>query len=112
MSKVLHLEKSEDFKNLISEGTVLVDFFATWCRPCQMLGPVLDEVSDEVGLKVNLLDLKIDFKIVKVDVDQFPELAGEYQVRSIPTMVKFEAGVAKDVTLGYKSKEEVKDFVK
>ena len=101
MSKVLHLEKSEDFKNLISEGTVLVDFFATWCRPCQMLGPVLDEVSEEV-----------DFKIVKVDVDQFPELAGEYQVRSIPTMVKFEAGVAKNVTLGYKSKEEVKDFVK
>lgn len=101
MSKVLYLEKSEDFKNLISEGTVLVDFFATWCRPCQMLGPVLDEVSEEV-----------DFKIVKVDVDQFPELAGEYQVRSIPTMVKFEAGVAKDVTLGYKSKEEVKDFVK
>lgn len=101
MSKVLHLEKSEDFKNLVSEGTVLVDFFATWCRPCQMLGPVLDEVSEEV-----------DFKIVKVDVDQFPELAGEYQVRSIPTMVKFEAGVAKDVTLGYKSKEEVKDFVK
>ena len=101
MSKVLHLEKSEDCKNLISEGTVLVDFFATWCRPCQMLGPVLDEVSEEV-----------DFKIVKVDVDQFPELAGEYQVRSIPTMVKFEAGVAKDVTLGYKSKEEVKDFVK
>ena len=101
MSKVLHLEKSEDFKNLISEGTVLVDFFATWCRPCQMLGPVLDEVSEEV-----------DFKIVKVDGDQFPELAGEYQVRSIPTMVKFEAGVAKDVTLGYKSKEEVKDFVK
>lgn len=101
MSKVLHLEKSEDFKNLISEGTVLVDFFATWCRPCQMLGPVLDEVSEEV-----------DFKIVKVDVDQFPELAGEYQVRSIPTMVKFEAGVAKDITLGYKSKEEVKDFVK
>ena len=101
MSKVLHLEKSEDFKNLISEGTVLVDFFATWCRPCQMLGPVLDEVSEEV-----------DFKIVKVDVDQFPELAVEYQVRSIPTMVKFEAGVAKDVTLGYKSKEEVKDFVK
>ena len=100
MSKVLHLEKSEDFKNLVSEGTVLVDFFATWCRPCQMLGPVLDEVSEEV-----------DFKIIKVDVDQFPELAGEYQVRSIPTMVKFEAGVAKDVTLGYKSKEEVKDFV-
>ena len=101
MSKVLHLEKSEDFKNLVSEGTVLVDFFATWCRPCQMLGPVLDEVSEEVN-----------FKIIKVDVDQFPELAGEYQVRSIPTMVKFEAGVAKDVTLGYKSKEEVKDFVK
>ena len=101
MSKVLHLEKSEDFKNLVSEGTVLVDFFATWCRPCQMLGPVLDEVSEEV-----------DFKIIKGDVDQFPELAGEYQVRSIPTMVKFEAGVAKDVTLGYKSKEEVKDFVK
>lgn len=101
MSKVLHLEKSEDFKNLVSEGTVLVVFFATWCRPCQMLGPVLDEVSEEV-----------DFKIIKVDVDQFPELAGEYQVRSIPTMVKFEAGVAKDVTLGYKSKEEVKDFVK
>ena len=96
MSKVLHLENNVDFDGVKNEGIVLVDFFATWCRPCQMLGPVLDELSEEV-----------DYKIVKVDVDQFPDIAATYSVRSIPTLLLFNNGELKMTEMGYKSKAEL-----
>ena len=82
MSKVVHYA-GENFENetLVKSGVTLVDFFATWCGPCQMLGPVLDELSDNV-----------DYKIVKVDVDQASDLAAQFRVRSVPTMVIFKDG--------------------
>lgn len=101
MSKVIHLGNEESFKELVSGDRVLVDFFATWCGPCKRLGPILDELSEEV-----------DFKVIKVDVDQFPGLAGNYQVRSIPTLVVIENGNILATELGLKTKEELKDLVK
>ena len=65
-----------------AEGKVLVDFFATWCGPCTMLAPVLEQVADS----------KPEVKIVKVDVDEEPELATRYKVMSIPTLMVFEKG--------------------
>lgn len=100
MSKVIHLELAEELDNIISNGKVLVDFYATWCRPCQMLGPVLDELSEEV-----------DYKIVKIDVDKFPELAGKYGVRSIPTLVVTKDGELVATELGFKPKDELNNFV-
>lgn len=72
------------FNDLInSEIPVLVDFFATWCGPCQMLMPVLKEVKDNMGERV---------KILKIDVDKNQELATQFQVRGVPTMVLFQNG--------------------
>ena len=76
--KIIHLEKESDFDNLI-QGNVLVDFYANWCGPCKMLGPILEEVSDLI-------------QIVKVDVDNFEEISKKYRVMSIPTIVLFKNG--------------------
>lgn len=72
------------FNDLINSDTpVLVDFFATWCGPCQMLMPVLKEVKDNMGERVTIL---------KIDVDKNKELATQFQVRGVPTMVLFQNG--------------------
>jgi len=69
-----------------SGKTVLVDFFADWCGPCRMMGPILTELRQQVG---------DDVKIIKVDVDKNPEVASAYQVSGIPTLIVFKNGVIK-----------------
>ena len=81
---------------------VLVDFWATWCGPCQMVGPVIDEVAEEIS----------GAKICKVDVDAQPELAREYRVMSIPTLMVFKNGQAVKREVGAKSKAEILDMLK
>lgn len=72
------------FNDLINSDTpVLVDFYATWCGPCQMLMPVLKQVKDNMGERV---------KILKIDVDKNQELASQFQVRGVPTMLLFQNG--------------------
>ncbi len=84
-----------DFKEQVKDGIVLVDFFATWCGPCKMQSPILEEIKED----------RSDIKIMKVDVDQETELAREYGVMSIPTLILFKDGkeVAKNV--GFMPKE-------
>ncbi|MEM9671806.1 MAG: thioredoxin [Bacteroidota bacterium] len=75
------------FKQLIQSDTpVLVDFSAEWCGPCRALAPILKEVKST---------LKNEVKIVKIDVDRNPQLAGQYQVRSVPTLMLFQHGKMK-----------------
>ena len=80
---------AENFESLVleSKDTVVVDFWADWCGPCRMLAPVLDEVADEVN-------------IVKVNVDECPELAVAFQVASIPTLVVFRDGKIVNKSIG------------
>jgi thioredoxin 1 len=81
-----------------SEKPVLIDFFATWCGPCQMLGPVLKEVKDQLGDRVS---------IIKIDVDKNQELAAMQQVRGVPTMMLFQNGKQLWRQSGLLSKEEI-----
>lgn len=85
------LEKTEDFEKLIKEGNVIVDFFATWCGPCKMLSPVLDEVCVK----------NTDIKIVKVDVDLFEELTRSHGVMSVPTLEIYKDGELVRKEIGY-----------
>lgn len=72
------------FKDIINSDTpVLVDFFADWCGPCNMLAPILKQVKDEMGETV---------KIIKIDVDKNQALASQFQVRGVPTMILFKNG--------------------
>ncbi|MGF6990054.1 thioredoxin 1 [Lachnospiraceae bacterium PM6-15] len=100
---VLHLTKDNfEAEVLKSDKPVLVDFWATWCGPCQMVGPILDELGEEVT----------DAKICKVNVDEQPELAKEYRVMSIPTMIVFKDGKAAKREVGAKSKDAILDMLK
>lgn len=70
-------------KIINSEKPILVDFFATWCGPCQTLGPILKEVKDNLGDRIS---------IIKIDVDKNQQVASQYQVRGVPTMILFQNG--------------------
>lgn len=91
---------SADFQSKVLESDVpvLVDFFATWCGPCRMLAPVLEEVATEVAGKV---------KVVKLDIDQSPDIAQRYGVMSVPTLIVFENGQVKRQTVGAQPKQNV-----
>ncbi|MEK7597130.1 MAG: thioredoxin [Patescibacteria group bacterium] len=93
---VLHLDKNNfETEVLKNKGIVLVDFFATWCGPCKMTGPIIDELAEEVK----------NVKFVKVDVDQNQELSSQYQVFSIPTFLVFKDGQVVNQFVGAQSKE-------
>ena len=87
---------------LKSADVVLVDFFAPWCGPCQALVPVIDELSGE---------LEAGAKIVKVNVDEAPEIAAEYGIMSIPALKVFKGGEVKSEAVGMQSKEELKALI-
>lgn len=74
----------ETFNDVISEGRlVLVDFFATWCQPCKMMHPVLEQLKDTLGDKV---------RIIKVDVDKYGQTAAQYGIQAVPTLMLFRKG--------------------
>ena len=96
---IKYLEK-EDFKELTSKGTILVDFYADWCGPCKMLAMEIEKVASE-----------IDIDIVKVNVDEEEEIARRYGVMSIPTLILFENGQELKKTIGFMPKEKIKEFI-
>lgn len=90
-----------DAEVLHSEKPVLLDFWASWCGPCRMLSPIVDEVAEERG----------DVKVGKVNVDEQPELAGEFGVMSIPTLLVFEQGKLVRQAVGARPKASVLDLL-
>lgn len=94
--------KNELEKILKDENVVLVDFFATWCGPCKMLAPVLEDLSQTYQGKAT---------IVKVDVDKEQELAGQYGVMSIPTMILFKNGEVVKQVVGFQPKPQIENLI-
>lgn len=95
---VLTITKDNFQKEVLeSEKPVLVDFWASWCGPCRMLSPLVDEVAEE----------RSDIKVGKVNVDEQPELASQFRVMSIPTLIVFKNGKAANQSVGAIPKERV-----
>jgi len=86
---------------LKSDKPVVVDFWAQWCGPCKMIGPVLEEISNE----------RDDIIIVKMDIDENPEVPTSFGVRSIPTMLVFKGGEAVATTMGAKPKAQLTSWI-
>lgn len=84
----------KNFEEVISRERVLIDFWASWCGPCKMIGPTIEEIQKE----------QEDVTVGKLNVDDYPELAGRYGVMSIPTLLFFKKGELKDSSIGVVSK--------
>lgn len=92
-----------EFNELISgEKPVLVDFFATWCGPCRMLSPILEEVAKSGEGK---------FEVAKIDIDENYDLAKKFGIMSVPTMILFTNGKEKEKIVGLRQKSEILEFV-
>ncbi|MDD2332248.1 MAG: thioredoxin [Candidatus Cloacimonetes bacterium] len=87
----------DSFDDKIKQGIAVVDFWAPWCGPCKLLGPVIEEIAKEVD----------GVMIGKLNVDEYPELAGKYGVMSIPTLLYFKDGELKDSSIGVVSKNVI-----
>lgn len=98
---IIHEIDEAKFNEYTKEGVVLVDFFATWCGPCKMLAPELEEVSKEVELK-----------IVKVDIDKYQRLAGMQNIMSVPTLLLYNNGKLVSSKVGYMPKDLLLNWIK
>ena len=98
---VAHIGDAE-FASTIEKGITLVDFWAPWCGPCKMIGPILEEIAAE---------LPEGSRIVKIDIDQHQKTAGDFGVMSIPTLVVFKDGKIVNKMVGASTKDKIKSLI-
>ena len=90
--------ENNNLNEIVKEGTHLVDFYAEWCAPCKMLSTELDNIKDKIN-------------IIKVDIDKFMDLASEYRVMSVPTLIFFKDGEKKEEIIGYHTSDELLEVI-
>lgn len=88
----------QDFEEKVKTGKVLVDCYADWCGPCQMLSPIIDELAEEIK----------GWKFYKLDTDEASSVMEKYEIMSIPTLLVFKDGKLEDMLVGLRSKEDLK----
>jgi thioredoxin 1 len=93
---------SKTFDETIGSGVVLIDFWATWCKPCRTQAPVIEEIQKEMVSKI---------KVGKVDIDKCPDIADRYGIQSIPTMIIFKDGKPAEQFVGITAKEKIKEAI-
>ena len=93
-----YLNENEDLEEIIKEGKYLVDFYAEWCGPCKMLGPVLENISDKIN-------------IIKVDIDKFENLAVEKGIMSVPTLIFYDDGEEVNKVIGFRTEEDLLEII-
>lgn len=98
--KEILIENENIFDETIKNGVCLVDFYASWCGPCKMLAPFVEEIAEEYEGRV---------KVCKVDVDEVESLAIRYGIRSIPTLLYFKNNKLEATSLGFQSKDVIKE---
>ena len=96
---IKHLLSELDFNEFVKEGNVVVDFYATWCGPCRMLAPIIEDLSEE----------NPNIKFGKLDVDQVSQVASRYMIQSIPTLLFFKDGTLVHSQIGFSSQEALED---
>ena len=95
--------RENEFENEIKQGVTLVDFYATWCGPCRVMGGILEDIDDALDGQAN---------IIKIDVDECPSLARSFGVMSIPTLMIFKDGQLKEKHVGIWDQDECVDTIK
>lgn len=103
MAEIKLTDQNFEQEVLHADMPVLVDFWASWCGPCQMLAPVIAEIAEEYAAKV---------KVGKVNVDEQPNLANRYGIASIPTVMLFKNGEVVNTSLGYRPKNDLETMLK
>ncbi len=103
MAEIIITEENFENEVLNSDKPVLVDFWAQWCGPCRMLGPIIEEIANDYEGKV---------KVGKVNVDVQPNLASKYGIASIPTVIVFKNGKPEKTLVGLRSKNEIENMIK
>ena len=103
MAEIIITEENFENEVLNSDKPVLVDFWAQWCGPCIMLGPIIEEIANDYEGKV---------KVGKVNVDEQPNLASKYGIASIPTVIVFKNGKPEKTLVGLRSKNEIENMIK
>ena len=102
MSEIVLTNENFEEEVLKSDIPVLVDFWATWCGPCKMVAPVVAEIAEENAGKI---------KVVKVNVDEQPELTSAFKISSIPTLMVFKSGKITAMEVGYRDKEDIEALI-
>lgn len=92
----------DNFFSSISKGITLVDFFATWCAPCRMLTPIIEEVAEHFKDKI---------QVAKIDIDEDQKVASQFQVTSVPTMILFKDGKEINRFIGLRDFDTIKEFI-
>lgn len=92
-----------DFKEKTDEGLVLVDFWATWCGPCRMQAPILEQVESEYD--------EDEFRVVKMDVDENPAVPADFGIMSIPTLILKQNGEVVDKAIGVQTKDQLEQMI-